>query len=66
VGHVAIVLDGELDKEKHHVKLTPGKSCSVGLQLLREDIESLQIVVLDPATDRVLAQSKNLPVKLGI
>jgi hypothetical protein len=66
VGHGVIVLDGELDEKKHLVKLTRGKPCSVGLQLLRDDVDSIQIVVLDPATDRVLAQSKNLPVKLDI
>lgn len=66
VGYATIVLDGKLDKEKHHVTLAPDKSCSVGLQLLREDIDLLQIVVIDPTTDRVLAQSKNIPIKLGI
>lgn len=66
VGHAIIALDGVLDSVKHHVSFNPGKTCSVGLQLLRDDIDTLQIVVLDPTTDRVLVQSKNLPVKLGL
>jgi hypothetical protein len=66
VGHATIVLDGQLDEKNHHVGLTPGKLCSVGLQLLREDIDSVQVVILDPTTDGVLAQTKPIPVKLGI
>ena len=65
VGFAAIALDAELDAEKHCIKLHAGKSCSVGLQLQREDVTSVEILIMDPTSDRVLAQSKKIPVKLG-
>ena len=66
VGHVGMVLDAEHDPLKQSVRLQPGASCTVGVQLLRDDVDSVEIVVLDPETDRVLAKSNKIPVKLGI
>ena len=34
--------------------------------LTRDDCKSLRVVALDPATDAVLDQSDEIPVKLGI
>lgn len=66
VGHVGMVLDAEHEVEKQCVRLAPGTSCTVGVQLLREDIDSVEVVVLAPETDRILAKSDKIPVKLGI
>lgn len=66
VGHVGMVLDAEHDQLTHCVRLKPGGACTVGIQLLREDVASVEIVVLDPETDRILAKSNKIPVKLGI
>ncbi|MFV2069807.1 MAG: PglZ domain-containing protein, partial [Pirellulales bacterium] len=64
VGHVGMALDAELDSLTHCVKLKPGRSCTVGIQLLREDIASAEIVILDPDSDRILAKSNKIPVHL--
>jgi len=36
------------------------------MMLTRDDCTSLRVVVLEPATDAVLDQTDELPVKLGI
>ena len=66
VGHVDMALDAEFDSLTHCVKLKPGSSCTVGIQLLRDDIHHVEIVVLDPDSDCVLAKSSKIPVRLGI
>lgn len=66
VGHVGMVLDAEHDPLTHCVRIKPGTSCTVGVQLLRDDIESVEIAVLDPDTDRILTKSNKIPIKLGI
>ena len=66
VGHVGMVLDAEHDQLTHCVRIKPGSSCTVGIQLLRDDVANVEIVVLDPDTDRILAKSNKIPVKLGI
>ncbi len=64
VGHVGMALDAVHDSLTHCVQIKPGSSCTVGIQLLRDDMDSVEIVVLDPNTDRVLAKSGKIPVKL--
>jgi hypothetical protein len=66
LGHVGMVLDGEHDTLTHCVRIKPGTTCTVGVQLLRDDVDNVEIVVLDPDTDRILAKSNKIPVKLGI
>jgi len=66
VGHVGIVLDAEHDPLIQGVLMKPGTTCTVGVQLLRDDVDSVEIVVLDPETDRIYTKSKKIPVKLGI
>ena len=46
--------------------LEPGKAAGVGLLLARDDAAAVKVVVLDPSSDAVLAESPELPVKLGI
>ncbi|MCB0346907.1 MAG: PglZ domain-containing protein [Bdellovibrionales bacterium] len=66
VGRLGMVLDAEHDTLMQTVKLRPGRSCTVGIQLLREDVKSVEIVVLDPRSDRILVKTDQIPVKLGI
>lgn len=66
VGHVGMVLDAEHDAVKQCVRIKPGGTCTVGVLLLREDIDHVEILVLDPESDRILAKSNKIPVKLGI
>lgn len=65
VGHVGMALDAEFDSLTHCVTLQPGSSCIVGIQLLRDDIETAEIVILDPDSDRILVKSDKIPVRLG-
>lgn len=60
-----MVLDAEHDSLTHCVRIKPGSTCTVGVQLLRDDVNSVEIVVLDPDTDRILAKSNKIPVRLG-
>ena len=66
VGHVGMALDAEFDPLTHCVTIKPGDACTVGIQLLRDDVKSVEIVILEPETDRVLAKSDSIPVQLGI
>tara|TARA_Y100001934_G_C12361439_1_gene780984 strand:- start:284 stop:2830 length:2547 start_codon:yes stop_codon:yes gene_type:complete len=66
VGHVGMVLDAEHEVSTQSVRMESGTSCTVGVQLLRDDIDNVEIVVLDPETDRMLAKSNKILVKLGI
>ena len=61
-----MALDAELDPLTHCVSLSPGSGCTVGIQLLRDNLSDVEIMVLDPDSDRVLAKSDKIPVKLGI
>jgi hypothetical protein len=66
VGHVGMVLDAKHEASTQSVRMNPGTSCTVGVQLLRDDVESVEIIVLDPETDLILAKSNKIPVKLLI
>ncbi len=66
VGEAGMALDADFDQRTRCVGLKPGTAASVAMILQNEDCEKLRIVVLDPKTDRVLAQSDEVPVKLGI
>ena len=55
-----------LDPRTKRIQLTPGQPATVGLMLSRDDCKSVRMVVLDAETEAVLAQSKNLNVKLSI
>ena len=59
-------LGAELDRDTGIVTVQPGTEASVGVMLTREDCESVRLVVQDPATDAVLGQSDEIPVRLGI
>ncbi len=66
VGQTGMAMGGELDREAGILRIAPGSEASVGLMLTRDDCKTVRVVVQDPATDAVLDESKELPVKLGI
>jgi hypothetical protein len=66
VGQAGMAIEADLDPTTHCVTLRPGVVTSVALVLEREGCKKLRVVVQDPATDAVLAQSPDIAVKLGI
>jgi hypothetical protein len=66
VGQAGMAMGADFDRSKGVLRVKPGTTASVGLMLTRDDCEKVRIVILDPATDAVLEQSEEIPVKLGI
>jgi hypothetical protein len=66
VGRAGMVVGCEFDRSKGTLMLPLGSEASIGMMLNNDTCESLRVVVLDAGTDVVLAQSNDLPVKLGI
>ena len=66
VGEAGMAVEAELDREAGVVSLRPGVEASVGMMLLRDDCPSVRLVVQDPATDAVLGESGDIPVRLSI
>ncbi len=66
VGQAGMAAGAELDRDTGVVTLQPGAEASVGVMLIRDDCASVRLVVQDPATDAVLGQSQEIPVRLGI
>lgn len=66
VGQAGIAIGGDLDRSSGILHVSPHDDANVGMMLTRDDCTSVRIVVLDPATDAVLDQTNELPVKLGI
>lgn len=64
VGQAEMAINAEFDRPTGCVQAKPGIEASVGIMLVRDDCPALKIVVLDPATDAVLVQSAELPVKV--
>lgn len=66
VGETGMTVGGAFDRKTGCVTIKPGEKVSVGIMLTKDDCEMVRVVVQVPATDAVLAQSEELPVKLGI
>ena len=66
VGQAGMAIGGDLDRPSGILHVNPNSEASVGMMLTRDDCDSVRVVVLNPATDAVLDQSDELPVKLGI
>jgi hypothetical protein len=66
VGRAGMAVGGEFDRSKGTLTLKLGAEASVGMMLTHDACQSLRVVVLDARTDGVLAESEELPVKLGI
>lgn len=54
------------DRATGIVRLTPSTPAQVGIMLANTAANSVRIVAQDPATDAILAQTEDLPVKLGL
>ena len=66
VGQAGMAIGARLDRDTGLLHVTRNTEASVGLMLLRDDCTSVRVVVVDPLTDAVLAQSAALPVCLAI
>lgn len=66
VGQAGMAIGGDLDRSSGVLHVSPNSEANVGMMLTRDDCTTVRVVVLDPATDAVLDQSDELPVKLGI
>lgn len=66
VGRTGMAIDAEFDRTTSVLSVAPGTQATVGLMLTRDSCETLRVVVQDPASDAVLDQSDELPVRLGI
>lgn len=66
VGGAGMAVGGKFDRERSTLTLELGATASVGMMLTNDACQSLRVVVLDARTDSVLAESDELPVKLGI
>ena len=65
VGGAGMAIDAEFDARTRCIKLEPEKTATVAMLLQVEDCDRVRVVVQDPATDAVLTQSNDIPVKLG-
>ena len=61
-----MAIGAQFDPGSGCVTLRPGTPASIGLFLKRDVSKKVRVVIQDPANDRVLGQSEEVPVKLGI
>jgi hypothetical protein len=66
VGQAGMVLNANWDRETGVVTILPGKPASVGLMLTKDDGHHLKVVVTDAKTEAPLAESNDIPLKLGV
>ena len=66
VGEAGMATNADFDREAGVVSLRTGVEASVGVMLLRDDCKAVRLVAQDPATDAVLGQSGEIPVRLSI
>jgi hypothetical protein len=65
-GQAGMAHGAEFDRSTGCLQAEPGAQVSVGMMLTRDDCAKVQVVLQDPTTDAVLAQSGEIPVKLVI
>lgn len=66
VGQAGMAVGADLDSSSGVLTIGTGAEASLGIMLTVDDCETVRLVVQDPATDAVLAQSEPIPVRLGI
>jgi hypothetical protein len=67
VGVVGMAIGAEFDRATGTVFVAPGTEAIVGFVLDDDEVSSVKIIVLDPATDAELYRSPTaLPVRLGV
>ncbi len=64
VGEAGMASGAELDRERGILRVKPGTLAHVGMTLANDKAGSVKVVVLDPVTGAVLAQSVALPLNL--
>jgi hypothetical protein len=64
VGEAGMASGAELDRERGVLRVKPGATAHVGMMLANDEAVSVRVVVLEPSTGAVLAQSAALPMKL--
>jgi hypothetical protein len=62
VGRAGMAPEAEFDRSTATVQLLPRKEVNIGMMLTNETSKKIRIVVQDPATDAVLAQSVEIEV----
>ena len=62
VGRAGMAPDAEFDRASATVQLQPRKEVNLGMMLFKESSKKIRIVVQDPATDAVLAQSEEIEI----
>ena len=62
VGRAGMAPDAEFDRATATLQLPPRQAVSIGMMLTNETSKKVRIVVQDPATDAVLAQSEEIEV----
>ncbi len=65
-GRAGMALNADFDRATRVITVAPGVEATIGLVLDREDVPSVRVAIQDPATDAVLAQTAEIPVKLGM
>ena len=66
VGLAGMAAHGKIDRRRGTVKVDPDSHASIGLMLTRDDCPFVRIVVLDPESDAILAQTSDIPVRISI
>lgn len=64
VGQVGMASGADLDRERGVLRAKPGAVVHVGMTLTDDQVPSVKIVVMDPVTGAVLAQSPSIPTNL--
>lgn len=65
VGEAAMASGAEFVRDRGVLRLKPAATAQVGLMLATEEAVTVRVVVLEPSTGAVLAQSAALPMKLS-
>jgi len=67
VGRAGMATGAEFDGTAGTVALVPGQDAEIALLLTDDTVESVRVVIRDPATDAELYRSpQDIPVKLGV
>jgi PglZ domain len=66
VGQVGMAVGADFDRASGIVHVKPQTEASVGIMLTRDDCKTVRIVIQDPASDALVDQSDEIPVRLGI
>lgn len=64
VGAAGMASGAELHRERGVLRVKPGTSAQVGMMLANDEASAVTVVVLDPSTGALLAQSAALPMRL--